>query len=88
MIRDITKRCSFKIQDLDKCSDQELVKIKADLGEVIYATRNRIVHAKSNWDGSEEACSGEAMEKMNEFMKALAQCLIAWNGRQPKEFRI
>ena len=45
MIRDITKRCSFKIQDLDKCSDQELVKIKADLGEVIYATRNRIVHA-------------------------------------------
>ncbi len=86
--KDISKRCSYKIQDLDKCSDQELVKIKADLGEVIYATRNRIVHAKSNWGGSEKACSGEAMEKMNEFMKALAQCLIVWNGRQPKEFRI
>ena len=27
-------------------------------------------------------------DEMNEFMKALAQCLIVWNGRQPKEFQV
>ena len=86
--RDISKRCSFNISDLDKCSSQELAKIKSDLGEVIYTTRNRIVHAKTNWGGSEKACFGEDMIKMNAFMKALVQCLIIWNGRQPKEFRV
>lgn len=54
----------------------------------IYNTRNRIVHAKSNWKGSDAACFEPDMADMNEFMKALAQCLIVWNGRQPEEFRI
>lgn len=84
----VSKRCSFNIEDLEKCSSDDLSKIKADLGEIIYATRNRIVHAKSNWGGSEKACLGKDMVKLNEFMKALAQCLIVWNGRQPKEFRV
>ena len=85
---EILKRCSIKDSDLNKCSIQEISKIKNDLGEVIYNTRNRIVHAKSNWGASDKACASEDMEEMNEFMKALAQCLIVWNGRQPKEFRV
>lgn len=85
---EILKRCSIKEPDLNKSSLQEISKIKNDLGEVIYNTRNRIVHAKSNWGASEKACACKDMEEMNEFMKALAQCLIVWNGRQPKEFRV
>lgn len=85
---DLAKRCSFKVKDLSSSSEVGLVKIKEELGEIIYATRNRIVHAKSNWGGSDKACPPEDMDNMNEFMKALAQCLIIWNGRQPKEFRV
>lgn len=86
--KDIKKRCSFQFTDLKDCSRKELEQIKSEVGEVIYATRNRIVHAKMNWEKSDYACSGEDMDKMNEFMKALAQCLIVWNGRQPKEFQV
>ena len=85
---EILKRCSIKEPDLNKCTILEISKIKNDLGEVIYNTRNRIVHAKSNWGASDKTCVSEDMEEMNVFMKALAQCLIVWNGRQPKEFRV
>lgn len=84
----ILKRCSITEAELSKSSNQDIAKVKNDLGEVIYNTRNRIVHAKSNWGNSEKACEGDDMEEMNEFMKALAQCLIVWNGRQPKEYRV
>lgn len=86
--KEISKRCSFKVTDLNDCSKKEIEQIKTELSEVIYATRNRIVHAKINWEQTAYACEGEDMDEMNDFMKALAQCLIVWNGRQPKEFRV
>lgn len=86
--KEISKRCSFKISDLNDCSKKEIDQVKGELSDIIYATRNRIVHAKMNWDKSAYACEGEDMDEMNDFMKALAQCLIVWNGRQPKEFRV
>ena len=86
--KEISRRCSFKISNLNDCSSKEIAQVKDELSKIIYSTRNRIVHAKSNWETSDYACEGEDMEEMNEFMKALAQCLIVWNGRQPKEFRI
>ena len=86
--KDITKRCSVKPESLAESSDAVLEKVKNELGEVIYMTRNRIVHAKSNWVTSDRACLEVDMPQMNEFMKALAKCLIVWNGRQPKEFRV
>ena len=84
----ISKKCSFRLTDIGTCSDATISKAKEELGEIIYETRNRIVHAKSNWGFSERACTDEEMEEMNEFMKSLARCLFVWNGRQPKEFRI
>ena len=86
--KEIAKKCSFKITELQSSTEATIYKVKEELGEVIYATRNRIVHAKSNWGLSDRACMGENMEEMNVFMKALAQCLVVWNGRQPKEFRV
>ena len=85
---DIAKRCSVKAESLSESSVTVLEKVKNELGEVIYMTRNRIVHAKSNWGPSDRACLEADMPEMNEFMKALAKCLIVWNGRQPKEFRV
>ena len=84
----IKKRSTFQFSILSNCSSKEIEQIKSEVGEVIYATRNRIVHAKMNWDRSDYACDADDMDDMNEFMKALAQCLIVWNGRQPKEFRV
>lgn len=84
----IYNRCLIKDMDLKNCNATNIIKIKKDLGEVIYSTRNRIVHAKSNWEESDTACPEEDMEEMNNFMMALTQQLISWNGKQPKEFQI
>ena len=86
--KDIAKRCSVKPESLSDSSVAVLEKVKNELGEIIYMTRNRIVHAKSNWGTSDRACLEADMLEMNEFMRALAKCLIVWNARQPKEFRV
>lgn len=86
--KSLTKKYAFKESDISKLKDSTLDMVKVELGTVIYNTRNRIVHAKSNWKSSDDACFEPDMADMNEFMKALAQCLIVWNGRQPEEFRI
>lgn len=86
--KSLKKKYAFKESDISKLKDSTLDSVKSELGTVIYNTRNRIVHAKSNWKSLDDACFEPDMADMNEFMKSLAQCLIVWNGRQPEEFRI
>lgn len=86
--KSLKKKYAFKESDISKLKDSTLDSVKSELGTVIYNTRNRIVHAKSNWKSLDDACFEPDMVDMNEFMKSLAQCLIVWNGRQPEEFRI
>lgn len=86
--KSLIKKYSFKESDVSKITDSVCNLVKGDLGSVIYNTRNRIVHAKSNWKSTNDACLESEMEDMNNFMKALTQCLIVWNGRQPEEFRM
>lgn len=86
--KQLSKRFNFKESEFQKINDSLIIEIKKEIGEIIYATRNMIVHAKSNYNTSGKECKSEEMEEMNAFMKKLCQCLIAWNSRQPKEFRI
>lgn len=71
--------------------DMELVKlnqIKQGISSVLYATRNSIVHAKSNYTITGDECNSEDLESLNIFISKLCYCLIAWNNRQPEMFRI
>lgn len=62
--------------------------IKQGVSTVLYATRNRIVHAKSNYTFTGEECASDDLEDLNLFISKLCYCLIAWNNRQSVLFRI
>lgn len=62
--------------------------IKKEIADILYATRNSIVHAKSNYIVTGKECSDEDLEQLNEFMVKLCECLFVWNGRQSKEFQL
>ena len=59
-----------------------------EIGQILYSTRNKIVHAKSNYRPTGYECNMTDMEQLNIFMKKLCQCLIIWNNRQPTEYRL
>lgn len=86
--RSISKSCHLKggkIVILDSSNIQAIIK---ELGDILYATRNSIVHAKSNYNLTEKECSEEDLEQLNEFMAKLCECLFIWNARQSSEFRV
>lgn len=62
--------------------------IDKEIGQILYSTRNQIVHAKSNYRPTGYECNMDDMEQLNVFMKKLCQCLIIWNNRQPAEYRL
>lgn len=62
--------------------------IDKEIGQILYSTRNQIVHAKSNYRPTGYECNMDDMEQLNIFMKKLCQCLIIWNNRQPAEYRL
>lgn len=71
--------------------DMELVKlnqIKQGISNILYATRNSIVHAKSNYTTTGDECNSDDLNILNIFISKLCYCLIAWNNRQPEMFRI
>lgn len=69
-----------------KAGDKE--NIETEIGQILYSTRNQIVHAKSNYNTTGYECKSEDLEQLNFFMKKLCQCLIIWNNRQPDEYRL
>lgn len=69
-----------------KAGDKE--NIEKEIGQILYSTRNQIVHAKSNYNPTGYECKSEDLEQLNFFMKKLCQCLIIWNNRQPDEYRL
>lgn len=86
--KEYTKRFGFKDAEYLTIGQETISNIKSDIGEILYSTRNNIVHAKSNYKPTGKECKEEEMDEINEFMKKLCHCLIIWNSRQPIEFRI
>lgn len=58
------------------------------LGNVLYSTRNGIVHAKSNFDSTGIECPEEDLEQLNEFMHKACYSTIKWYNRLPKHLKI
>lgn len=84
----ISKDCRFEIKNITTLKSVEVSEIKKKIGNILYATRNSIVHAKSNYNNTGNECPYEDLEQLNVFMSALCKCLIIWNGRQPNEFQL
>ena len=58
------------------------------LGNVLYSTRNAIVHAKSNFEPTGMECPENDLDQLNEFMHKACYSTIKWYNRLPKHLKI
>lgn len=58
------------------------------LAKIIYATRNKVVHAKSNFDSTGNECDLIDLPQLNEFMKEASSQTIRWYNRQPQHLKL
>lgn len=86
--KDISKNCQFEIKKISSLNSAKIDVIKKEIASILYATRNSIVHAKSNYSVTGKECLEEDLEQLNIFMTSLCECLFVWNGRQSKEYRL
>ena len=77
MLRDSGVSANRKIEDL---TNDEIVKLNISLGKILYATRNSIVHAKSNYTPTGKECLNKDIGALNEFMKVLCYAIIMYNN--------
>lgn len=73
--------------DID-LNENSLASLQRQVANIIYATRNSIVHAKSNYATTGLELSGEEMIKGNQMMEIIAKSIISWNLRQPEGLRV
>lgn len=87
--KSLSKKHQYKNEnikyDLDISKQNQ---IKQGISIILYATRNSIVHAKSNYTLTGEECKTNDLEELNIFISKLCYCLIAWNNRQPEMFKL
>lgn len=86
--KNISKSCHFEIGNISSLNFSCIESVKKEIADILYATRNSIVHAKSNYTSTGKECPEEHMEQLNVFMTALCKCLFIWNGRQRREFQL
>lgn len=58
------------------------------VGKIIYKTRNRVVHAKSNYQSAGDEISGADLSQLNIFMQRASSQAIRWYSRQPKHLKL
>ena len=62
--------------------------LQKQMATILYATRNSIVHAKSNHNPTGNELMTEELAEVNEMMEIVARAIINWNQRQPEGFRL
>lgn len=74
----------IKIRSINYKTNKDILdKIGDILGDILYSTRNQIVHAKSNYDSTGMECSDADLEELNTFMHKSSYSLIKWYNRLP-----
>ncbi len=66
-----------------KLTPEKLDAIFTKLGKILYSTRNKIVHAKSNYESNGLECNPEDLKQMNIFLNEATKQIIKWNDRLP-----
>lgn len=75
------------IKDSD-VSEEQLRGLQDKIASILYATRNSIVHAKSNYVKTGYEMKEDEMEEANEMIEIIARSIINWNQRQAEGFRV
>lgn len=74
------------ITDAD-VTDEQIRGLQKQIAMVLYATRNSIVHAKSNYVATGNEIQQSDLPATNEMMEIITRSIINWNQRQPEGFR-
>lgn len=86
-IKGILKVQNDSLSDED-VNEEQLMALQKQIAAMLYATRNSIVHAKSNYIQTGNEFKNEELEEVNEMMDVIASSIINWNERQPNGFRV
>ena len=79
----------LSMQDLTYSTDKQKITTASNIaGKIIYKTRNRVVHAKSNFTLTGEEITSEELTELNVFMKEASSQTIRWYSRQPNHLKL
>lgn len=85
----ISIRKEIKILELEYKTKKEIQdRVVNHIGNVLYSTRNGIVHAKSNFEEKGIECHEKDLEQLNNFMHKACYSSIKWYNRLPKHLKI
>lgn len=71
----------------DDVTDEQIRGLQKQIAMILYATRNSIVHAKSNYVATGNEIQQSDIPAANEMMEIISRAIINWNQRQPEGFR-
>lgn len=78
----------LKIKKMEYGIDKQQISTASNIAaRIIYKTRNKVVHAKSNFVPDGEEINNEEFEKLNQFMKLASSQAIRWYSRQPNHLK-
>jgi hypothetical protein len=76
-------------QELDYSTDKQKISTSCNIAaKIIYKTRNKVVHAKSNFSLTGDEIQSEEMEDLNNFMQEASSQAIRWYNRQPEHMKL
>jgi len=74
-----------KFEKLTYETDNDKTAIACNMvAKILYATRNRVVHSKSNFSTNGNECPSSDLSQFNEFLKHASSQTIRWYNRLPK----
>lgn len=87
----IQKKIKSNIQskEFDYSTDKQKITTACNIaGKIIYKTRNKVVHAKSNFQLTGDEIQSAEYEQLNDFMKEASSQAIRWYSRQPSHLKL
>lgn len=82
-------KSNIQSKDLDYTTDKQKITTACNIaGKIIYKTRNKVVHAKSNFNLTGEEVQSSEYTELNDFMKEASSQAIRWYTRQPSHLKL
>ena len=77
-----------KTVNAESVTDEQLISMRKQIANILYSTRNRIVHAKYNYVPRDIELQVDELDEANEMMDKIARSIIKWNLHLPQGFRV
>lgn len=87
--KQMKKTLEIKSKEIDdNLNDEQLSGLQKQIAKMLYATRNSIVHAKSNYESNGYELTVNELKDCNKMMDIISMSVIQWNERQSDNYKI